>query len=98
MTYAHAALLLRQQPMPADARQRAFGELLRRRREELGWSQTQLSEAAGLRRISVGRIERAQAGPSLRTAQRLADALGVSLPLLLLDVEATVADQRARAS
>ncbi|MEY3783691.1 MAG: hypothetical protein RLZZ230_13 [Candidatus Parcubacteria bacterium] len=49
------------------------------RRLELGWSQSQLAEAAGSRQPVISRLERGESNPSLQTLQRIAKALDLSL-------------------
>jgi transcriptional regulator with XRE-family HTH domain len=57
-----------------------------------GWSQEGLSEAAGVSRRTILRIEHGNA-PRLRTLIRLADALGVPLEALIPRSGMTVRDQ-----
>ena len=52
---------------------------LRQRRQELGFSQVDLAERAGVTRQTVGGIEAGQYGPSLAVAFRLAKALNTPL-------------------
>jgi HTH-type transcriptional regulator / antitoxin HipB len=52
---------------------------VRTRRRELGLSQEQLGERAGLRRATVTDIEQARSHPSFATATALLAALGVTL-------------------
>jgi transcriptional regulator with XRE-family HTH domain len=54
--------------------------------DELGWDGT-----------SIRRIETGERLTTLRTAHRIADALGVSLILLLADAEGLVMDEEAAA-
>ena len=44
-----------------------------------GWSQTKLAEEIGSRQPVISRIERGEGNPSLKTLQRIADALDLSL-------------------
>lgn len=55
---------------------RAFGVLLRDRRDIQHMSQQQLAEAAGLSRTSVVNIEKGRQGVSLDSLYKLAGALG----------------------
>jgi transcriptional regulator with XRE-family HTH domain len=55
-----------------------FGRRLRALREEKGWSQTQLGEAAGVRYQYVARLERAESEPGWAMVLKLAEALGVT--------------------
>ena len=75
-----------------EARERAFGEVVRRHRLKRGWSLQRLGDAKGVRRVEDG--ERLV---TLRSAHRLADVLGVSLILLLADAEGLVMDEEAAA-
>jgi transcriptional regulator with XRE-family HTH domain len=63
-----------------------FGRRVRELRVEQGLSQEQLAQASGVARTFVGGVERGQRSPTIGTIQRLARALGVSLPELA-DVE-----------
>jgi XRE family transcriptional regulator, regulator of sulfur utilization len=64
-----------------------FGSVIRRLREERGWSQERLAGAAELNRSYMGEIERATAVPSLATAAKLAHALEVPLSRLISHCE-----------
>lgn len=64
-----------------------FGGVLRRHREELGWSQERLAERADLNRSYLGEIERGAAVPSLVTLAKLAGALEVNLSSLIARCE-----------
>lgn len=68
-----------------------FGSTVRRHREGHGWSQELLAEKADLNRSYLGEVERGCVIPSLATAGKLADALGVSLSQLLASCEQRVA-------
>ena len=60
---------------------------IRQLREEKGWSQEQLAEAADLSRDAVSRIERNdRKAPRFSTMKKIADALGIR-PSVLLDSE-----------
>lgn len=58
---------------------RAFGQRVRRAREDRGWSQEYLAEKAGMDRTYVGGIERGERNPALLNINRLALALGENL-------------------
>ncbi len=60
-----------------------FAHNLRRFREAKGLSQEQLAYGAGLDRTYVSSCERGQRNVTLRSLQRLADGLGVSVIELL---------------
>ena len=60
-----------------------FGHVVRRRREELRWSQEALADRAQLNRSYLGEVERGGAVPSLATMDKLAAALELRLSVLL---------------
>lgn len=60
------------------------GEGIRRARQEHGWTQAFLAEQAGLSPNYIARLERGELGPSLFVANRICDALGVSVEALLM--------------
>lgn len=66
---------------------RAFGRVLRQRREQAGWSQELMAEKADLNRSYLGELERGQAVPSLITLEKLAAALELSPSYLLAQAE-----------
>jgi transcriptional regulator with XRE-family HTH domain len=61
-----------------------FGEHLRELRASAGLSQEALAEKAGLHRNYIGHIERGEKTASLDVLVRLAAALDLSLPELLV--------------
>ena len=56
---------------------------LRLLRTAKGWSQERLAEEAGLHRTYIGAIERAERNISLKSLQRLAQALSVPVADLI---------------
>ncbi len=60
-----------------------FARNLRRLRMEQGLTQEELAARAGMHRTFIGAVERGDRNASLRTVQRLADALGVEPQVLL---------------
>lgn len=60
------------------------GELVRERREALGWSQAELALAAGTRQPVISRIESGRLNPTVDMLTRLADAMDAELTLALL--------------
>jgi transcriptional regulator with XRE-family HTH domain len=61
----------------------SLGSQIRRGRERAGRTQRQLAELAGVAPAYVSRLENDRVTPTLRTASRLATALGVSVGSLL---------------
>jgi transcriptional regulator with XRE-family HTH domain len=75
-------------PRAAEAYQQArlrfeLGEAVRTRREELGWSQRQLAERAGMTQPGVARFEAGGTTPTIPVLERLAGALGLRLTVAL---------------
>jgi DNA-binding XRE family transcriptional regulator len=64
---------------------RLTGRLLMMRREGLGLSKRQLGQRTGISHSTISRIERGRHTPSLRTLERLADPLGVSVVTIGLE-------------
>ena len=60
-----------------------LAETVRLRREELGWSQRQLAERAGMSQPGVARFEAGGTTPTLPLLERLAEALGLTLTVSL---------------
>lgn len=56
---------------------------VKRRREELDWSQEELAEEAGLHRTYVSGIERKVRNPTIEIIDRLAKAMKVTASSLL---------------
>lgn len=69
-----------------DALLTEFGQRVRRRRHELGLSQEDLAEQAGMHRTYVGSIERGERNVALVNIIRLCDALRTSPQDLLHDL------------
>lgn len=64
-----------------------FGRLVRRLREERGYSQEGFAFRVGLHRTYVGDIERGEKNVTLVTADKLAKGLGLTLAGLLSELE-----------
>lgn len=64
-----------------------FGRVIRANRLQRGLSQEALAGLANLNRSYLGEIERGDAVPSLDTMQKLADALGEKLSILISQCE-----------
>lgn len=65
----------------------AFGAVVRARRKALGLSQESLAERATVHPTYVSRIEGGNKNPSLGVAARLAEALELSLWMLIREAE-----------
>jgi transcriptional regulator with XRE-family HTH domain len=75
--------------MPREQKiEKAFGEIVRRRRQELGISQEKFAELSGLHRTYISQIERGLKSPSLKAMTSIAVALNVKLSTILLELEA----------
>lgn len=73
---------MKQASGPSEAR-RTLAQNLRRLRATRGMSQEALADLAGLHRTYVGSVERGERNVSIDNIERLANALGVSVPDLL---------------
>ena len=69
------------------AARRIFAENLRKARHAKKFSQEDLAEVAGLHRTYVGSVERAERNVSIDNMERLAAAVGSTLPLLLQETK-----------
>lgn len=65
-----------------------MGERIRKRRQELRWSQEKLAEMADISLNTVSRVEGGQSDMSIEVFKRLAQALDMSASELLGDIEA----------
>jgi DNA-binding XRE family transcriptional regulator len=73
-------------PMESNKDLRAAGREIRRHRQNLGLSQEQLAERAGLHRNYIGFLERGERNASLKALFAVARSLDISLGELLADV------------
>lgn|GEM_PF-637293 len=64
-----------------------FGNAVRKRRQEMGLSQEDFADKAGIHRTYVSSIELGKVQVSIRIAAQLADALEVPLSVLWRDIE-----------
>ncbi|MFC1401234.1 MULTISPECIES: helix-turn-helix domain-containing protein [Streptacidiphilus] len=62
------------------------GELVRERREQLGWSQAQLAKAAGTGQAMISRIESDRVSPTVGMLTRLAEVMDAQLSLTMFQV------------
>jgi ribosome-binding protein aMBF1 (putative translation factor) len=60
-----------------------LGKTVREMREQRGWTQTQLAEAAGMTQPAVARFEAGGTVPTIPVLDRLAQALGAKLVVQL---------------
>lgn len=74
------------------------GHAVRKLRRELGLSQEELAERADLHRTYIAGIERGGRNITLRSLERLAKALGVSVTDLLADEPAGGAAEKSAAA
>jgi len=65
----------------------AFGLVLRRIRNEKGFSQEELSDLSGFHRTYLSLLERGRKTPSLDTCERLSKALGLQMHDFVLLIE-----------
>jgi transcriptional regulator with XRE-family HTH domain len=69
---------------PAQLRnQRRFGDNIRNRRNQVGWSQEDLAHAAGMHVTAISRLERGVREPGLHTIVDVSRALSVKPEALL---------------
>jgi transcriptional regulator with XRE-family HTH domain len=63
-----------------------LGKVVRERREELGWSQTELGRRSGMRQPAIARFEAGGTVPTIPLLERLAEALGLRLVVQMAPV------------
>lgn len=75
--------------MPVTTRfsPKSFGLAVRRRREQLGWSQEEFAERAGIHRTYVSSIELGKVSLGIEVANELAKALNMRLSTLIRAAE-----------
>jgi ribosome-binding protein aMBF1 (putative translation factor) len=68
-----------------DATRLAYelGKTVRELREQLGWTQTRLADAAGMTQSAIARFEAGGTVPTIPVLERLAQALSVELVVRL---------------
>jgi transcriptional regulator with XRE-family HTH domain len=74
-------------PTVDDPLQQKFGDIIRRRRKEIGLGQEAYADKAGLHRTHVSLIERGQRMPSLLVIKKLAAGLETSMASLMEELE-----------
>jgi transcriptional regulator with XRE-family HTH domain len=72
---------------PISPATQAFGERVRARRHEMGWSQEELADRAGLHWTFVGQAERGRRNVSLHNILKLAKGLGIDPGELVRDLK-----------
>jgi transcriptional regulator with XRE-family HTH domain len=79
---------------PLSSATRTFGERVRARRHELGWSQERLADACGLHWTFIGQVERGRRNITLHNILKVAQALEIDPGELVrgLRAPATAAD------
>jgi len=87
-TLGEARAARMERPAAAEAYEQArlrfeLAEAVRSRREELGLSQRQLAERAGMTQPGVARFEAGGTTPTIPVLERLARALGLQLTIAL---------------
>jgi transcriptional regulator with XRE-family HTH domain len=75
-----------------------FGDVIRQSRQALGWSQERLAGTASINRSYMGEIERATVIPTLASAEKLAQALGVALSDLIAPMRGGNRQRRLRST
>ncbi|WP_294344507.1 helix-turn-helix transcriptional regulator [Prosthecochloris sp.] len=73
-----------------SAPEKAFGNLIRKIRQEKGLSQEALALEAGLDRTFISLLERGSRQPSLTTIFKIAKVLGISASTLISKVESSL--------
>jgi transcriptional regulator with XRE-family HTH domain len=73
--------------MAEETLARRFGELVRRLRQERGYSQEEFSFRVGLHQTYVSSVERGERNVTIQTADRIAKALGTKLSDLFGELE-----------
>ena len=56
-----------------------LGDLIKRKREELGLSQEELARKVGVRRETIGNLENGKDNPSLKLAMDIANVFGCTV-------------------
>ncbi len=63
-----------------------FGQQLRKRRAELGLSQEELANRAGVHRTYIGMIERAEKNITLKNIEKISKALKIEIDKLMKEL------------
>jgi transcriptional regulator with XRE-family HTH domain len=70
------------------------GSIITTLRDKNGFSQSDLADKSEVSRVMIGKYERGEAIPSVDTAKKIADALGVSLDYLVGETNQVSFDKR----
>ena len=62
-----------------------FGQKIKYRREELGYTQTELAERVHTTQPYISRLERGHFNPSMKMIAKISPALNISVDYLLFD-------------
>lgn len=73
--------------MAEETLARRFGKLVRRLRQEKGYSQEEFSFRVGLHQTYVSLVERGERNVTIQTAERIAKALGTTMAELFGELE-----------
>lgn len=68
-------------------KRRKFGQILRKIRKECGFSQESLALEANLNRVFIGRLERDEMIPTLKTLFAISDAVKVPASQIIARME-----------
>jgi len=78
--------------MAEETLARRFGKLVRRLRQEKGYSQEEFSFRVGLHQTYVSSVERGERNVTIQTADRIAKALGTTMAELFGELERGAGD------
>ncbi|MBP0021536.1 MAG: helix-turn-helix domain-containing protein [Cyanobacteria bacterium SBLK] len=71
----------------------SLGQVVRRKRSQLGYSQESFAEKVGLHRTYIGAFERGERNLSLHNLIRIANSLNISLSTLLFEAEQQIKEK-----
>ena len=64
-----------------------IGQIIKKYRKHLKWSQERLSLKANLDRTYIGKLERGQQNATIKSLTKIADALGINIFILIKEAE-----------
>ena len=70
----------------------SIGDRIRKRRQELGWTQSRLAQALGVTPQHISIVEQDKRAPSLSSLTKLAQELGVTLDYLITGKQTSITD------